>query len=672
MGHHTSCLLNLTMGIFGKAFASHLGALLFAAAPLAFGQETWNGDCPAGEEGTITSSTAETTPTGAISLSANEIMLTSKYGLTGLELKIVAREVSKEVSAITRSRYKVAADSARYALLSEAVYTLDVDPPGLDAIGETGWRVDRSLTLANASGFQGTVYTNDPIKEVVVAYAGTNERIADLLNDVKGGVWSDGQVGWAQALAAKARTKYGLRDYKLVVTGHSLGGRLAQLVASVEATSAFTFHAAAVSGTDFVKIGQPRASGIVNIATRHDPVNFARSKTIGTALNVGRTVCFDLGDRGGTRANHRMGELATSLVGMRKLYFDLLENKRSAQTTAESSVGKDAESSTTSAPTTTISGNWYSPEVKYGVEIKGKNGVLTISNLPSIRKVGEIALTITTFGSNSFEGEHFCSDGKFHPMHGTLGSDGRLYLTVQGCNPSTIYLVPAETTAGAVPQSSAPIAKTSLQQCYALIQDKIAWEYSGNTHWTDASIGDLCGNATMPTEPGACFNRVMHGGIDWGGSTQWQWAHASRLCAGATSAETTIKCFENRVAVGVDWSSAINECSGGKTPPPATIAQQCYSNIQGKIAWDYAGTKKWAPASVFDLCSATTAPQEPGICFNQVMHGGVEWGAGTRWTSAEATNLCRGTNNGSATVKCFQEKFVAGSEWQSAIATCKR
>ena len=86
-----------------------------------------------------------------------------------------------------------------------------------------------------------------------------------------------------------------------------------------------------------------------------------------------------------------------------------------------------------------LNSSWYSPEWKYGVAIKGNTGIITQSSLPNM-KVGDTSLRITANANNSFDGEHLCADGKFHPMHGTLGYDGRLYLTVLECTPGTISL----------------------------------------------------------------------------------------------------------------------------------------------------------------------------------------------------------------------------------------
>lgn len=41
-------------------------------------------------------------------------------------------------------------------------------------------------------------------------------------------------------------------------------------------------------------------------------------------------------------------------------------------------------------------------------------------------------------------------------------------------------------------------------------------------------------------QPARCFNRVMHGGINWDGRTRWDWRNAIDLCEGTTNADATV------------------------------------------------------------------------------------------------------------------------------------
>lgn len=99
-----------------------------------------------------------------------------------------------------------------------------------------------------------------------------------------------------------------------------------------------------------------------------------------------------------------------------------------------------------------------------------------------------------------------------------------------------------------------------LLSCAAQVQDKVAWDYNGSTHWADGNVARLCRGAENSGQPAACFDRVMHDGIDWGNGTRWSWANAIDLCEGTTSADRTIGCFQEQVRDGGTWQAAIRTC----------------------------------------------------------------------------------------------------------------
>ena len=97
----------------------------------------------------------------------------------------------------------------------------------------------------------------------------------------------------------------------------------------------------------------------------------------------------------------------------------------------------------------------------------------------------------------------------------------------------------------------------------------------------------------------------------------------------------------------------------------------CHNSVQGQIAWDYKGNKRWAPANLEKLCGKINKTDQPGKCFNTIMHGGVNWGGGSRWQWKNALELCQGTFNANRTVSCFKKNIKSGKNWSSAIAACK-
>lgn len=102
----------------------------------------------------------------------------------------------------------------------------------------------------------------------------------------------------------------------------------------------------------------------------------------------------------------------------------------------------------------------------------------------------------------------------------------------------------------------------------------------------------------------------------------------------------------------------------------AARGSQCADAVQGKIAWDYAGSKDWASKNVERLCAGAEDSAEPARCFGRVMHGGIDWGGGIRWQWVNALNLCKGTRDAEGTVGCFLREREKGRTWQKAIGLC--
>ena len=107
----------------------------------------------------------------------------------------------------------------------------------------------------------------------------------------------------------------------------------------------------------------------------------------------------------------------------------------------------------------------------------------------------------------------------------------------------------------------APPRETLEAICFNAVQNQIAWNYQGNKSWSPNNVQDLCRGASNPNPraPAQCFQRVMHGGINWGGGTQWQWTNARDLCMGTPDADRTISCFQ-RSLKGSAWQAAIAAC----------------------------------------------------------------------------------------------------------------
>lgn len=107
-------------------------------------------------------------------------------------------------------------------------------------------------------------------------------------------------------------------------------------------------------------------------------------------------------------------------------------------------------------------------------------------------------------------------------------------------------------------------------------------------------------------------------------------------------------------------------------PMPAgqrrTQATSCRDALQNRVAWDYKGSRRWAPNNIEQLCGQVNHT-EPARCFQRVMHGGVSWGESTRWQWKNALSLCTESQNADQTVACFQ-RTVRRDGWKKAIQAC--
>jgi hypothetical protein len=107
--------------------------------------------------------------------------------------------------------------------------------------------------------------------------------------------------------------------------------------------------------------------------------------------------------------------------------------------------------------------------------------------------------------------------------------------------------------------------------------------------------------------------------------------------------------------------------SGG----PVTESSACVLAVQGKIASSHKGPKTWPPANLDRLCRGAEASAEPAKCFEEIMRGRVNWGAGTTWVTANALALCGGTRNARRTLDCFTREVSSSQTWQVAIRQCR-
>lgn len=224
--------------------------------------------------------------------------------------------------------------------------------------------------------------------------------------------------------------------------------------------------------------------------------------------------------------------------------------------------------------------------------------------------------------------------------------------------------------------------------CYNLVQNRIAWNTSGSKSWNPKNIRKLCDGATVAAAPPACFSTAMFRGSAWGKKPthKMNWMLATQLCAKATSASAPITCLKSRLRANYSLQNAVNACDTNPrtvavrprptpTPAPRLQESECYSYVQGRIAWDAANkNKNWNKTNVQRLCKGTTSKYSPGNCFTYAMHQGAKWGKrpGDVMNWSKAIDLCEGTSNAKKTTTCFKNLITAGKSVDQAVARCDR
>ncbi len=122
------------------------------------------------------------------------------------------------------------------------------------------------------AGFSAVAYKNEQTKEIIIAYRGTDSPLDAIISDAQLAFNLTPQqaapaVEFFEEIAENADNG----GYSITITGHSLGGALAQYVASLKHVPAVTFNA---PGVDVPSGGT--IENIINYVNMNDPVGSYR------------------------------------------------------------------------------------------------------------------------------------------------------------------------------------------------------------------------------------------------------------------------------------------------------------------------------------------------------------------------------------------------------------
>lgn len=242
-------------------------------------------------------------------------------GVSGDEIGLVKKLIATNDKDIER-KFKNAKNDLVYAQLSAAVYGDNPIPEGWE-------KLDVKLpSFAKLVGFSGGVYKNTKTGNIVLAFAGTEtssigEFIPDAVTDVHittGLVTQQQQI--AIGYAEEVIQKYGS---DIVVTGHSLGGNLAQTVAIHFGLNAVTFNSAAVGNTTEL-LGTKEYGFIRNYLMTGDIIHPV-SKIFGlTGKNYGEDIYIDADEN--AIVEHSINILIKNLQAMGNFYDYYQEHLR--------------------------------------------------------------------------------------------------------------------------------------------------------------------------------------------------------------------------------------------------------------------------------------------------------------------------------------------------------
>lgn len=248
------------------------------------------------------------------------------YGLSGGELNSV---MGGTISNETLTKFKEAAQWLTYAKLSSAVYGRNVT--------EGAW--DRLDDEVGQYGFHASTYKNRYTGQIVIAFQGTctGDAVVDCVSDLTTDLVGVATISSQQIQAIDYVKKIiSNPDYgqNVQLTGHSLGGGLAQTAAAVLGLEVVTFNSATVNNVthliDILKTGVPN---VTNIVMTGDTIN-PSSKLFGIAgRDYGKNVYLDFEIQSlNVLGEHGLTNIINSLTAMSNYYNDILQEKYANQT----------------------------------------------------------------------------------------------------------------------------------------------------------------------------------------------------------------------------------------------------------------------------------------------------------------------------------------------------
>lgn len=257
--------------------------------------------------------------------------LFAKFGITGNELVRLAAEIRANggPSPTTVARYAAGDRAWHLGALAQAAYYDAIPPVDWDADGVADW--ERVNAYKSPTGFAAAAYRWRHPQSIrmpglesiryVVAFRGTDQWRDWVAANLPALVLPiDAQRPRAIRYTRSIVRRYRLKADDVMVVGHSLGGRLAQLVAAATGVRAYTFNAAVPKDLLPVIRLQPPNPRILSVVSSADLVNPA-TKLLSQSHDLGEVLTFSFCGPG---QGHALGGMLDTLARVTRTYREMM------------------------------------------------------------------------------------------------------------------------------------------------------------------------------------------------------------------------------------------------------------------------------------------------------------------------------------------------------------